>query len=93
MSKADRRIHFRFKDPKTTTLRFVLKRGETESAVTALVVDESHTGLACVYVGEAVDADTEIFWQETKHIKTPCKVMRCENLYRGVFLLALQFVS
>lgn len=93
MSTIDRRAHLRYRDPKTTAQRFLIKDGETEKAITGLIANESHNGLACVYIGSAIEAASEIVWQETKHIQTRCKVLRCEKLYRGVFLLALQIVD
>jgi hypothetical protein len=92
MSNVERRARLRYRDPNTPTLRFVIKEGDTEMSIKALMVNESHSGLACVYIGQGIEVGKEIFWQETKHIQTPCRVMRCETLYRDVFLLAVQLV-
>jgi hypothetical protein len=90
MSDADRRTHLRYRDPESTTLHFLIKDGERERPVTGLVVNESHRGLACVYVGPALPVNTAIVWQETASIGTCCTVLRCEELYTDVFLLALR---
>ena len=71
---------------------FLIREGESERPLTGLTVNESYGGLACVYVGSALDVGREILWQETEGISTPCKVMRCQQLYADVHLLALQIV-
>lgn len=90
MSDVDRRTHLRYRDPDSTTLHFLFKDGEHQRPVTGLIVNESHRGLACVYVGPALAVSTEIVWQETESIGTRCTVLRCEKLYTDVFLLALR---
>lgn len=93
MSNANRRARLRYKDPNSTTLRFLIKDGVAEKPVTGLVVNQSHTSLACVFVGNAFEVDSEIVWQETEDISTPCKVIRCQKLNTNVFLFALQIVG
>jgi len=61
--------------------------------ITGLVVNESYKGLSCVYVGPAIEVNSEIVWQENVKISTPCKVTRCRKLDTHVFLLALQIVG
>jgi len=46
-----------------------------------------------VYVGPAIEVNSEILWEETEGIRTPCKVMRCQNLCTDVFLMALEIAG
>ncbi len=93
MTERDRRDHLRYRDPETTALRLLVQDGDAKLAVTGLMVDESYSGLACVYVGAALEVGREIIWQETDEVATPCRVMRCENLHPRVQLLALQILA
>ena len=93
MSNPDRRAHLRYRDPTNLTLRLSITDGETETPLPGLMVNESYTGLACVYVGPAIEVNSEILWEETEGIRTPCKVMRCQNLCTDVFLMALEIAG
>lgn len=93
MNGAERRAHPRYRDPYSTTLRLLIKDGVVEKPVTGLLVNESYTGLSCVYVGQALEAKSKIIWQETEDISTPCKVIRCQKLDTDIFLLALRIVD
>ena len=93
MRDSDRRAHLRYRDPESTTVRLLVTEGEAEEQITGLMVNESRGGLACVYVGPAIELNSQVVWQETETIGTCCKVVRCQNLYADVFLLALQFVG
>ena len=93
MSNAERRRHLRYKDPDSATLLFLIRDGESERPLTGLTVNESYAGLACVYVGPALEVGREILWRETGEISTPCKVMRCQQLHADVHLLGLQIVG
>lgn len=74
-------------------MRLYITDGEAEKPITGLMVNESHGGLACVYVGAAVELNSQVVWQETANIRTSCRVVRCQTLYADVFLLALQIVG
>jgi hypothetical protein len=74
-------------------LRLSIKDGETETPLAGLMVNESYTGFACVYVGRAIEVNSEILWEEAEDIRTPCKVMRCQNLCTDVFLMALEIAG
>lgn len=93
MRDSDRRAHLRYRDPESTTVCLLVTAGEAEEAITGLMVNESRGGLACVYVGPAIELNSQVVWQETETIRTCCNVVRCQNLYADVFLLALQFVG
>jgi hypothetical protein len=93
MNQAERRRHLRHKDPESVTVRLLIGEGESERPLTGLTVDESHGGLACVFVGPAIEVGLEILWQETEGISTSCKVMRCQQLHPGVHLIALQILG
>lgn len=93
MRDDDRRRHFRYRDPINATLHFLIRERESERALTALTVDESHAGLSCVYVGPALDVGREILWQETEGIRTLCRVMRCQQLHPDVHLIALRILG
>jgi hypothetical protein len=71
-------------------VRLLIMDGEAETPVTGLIVNESYKGIACVYVGPATAVNSEVTWEETEGVRTLCKVMRCQNLYTNVFLLALE---
>ncbi|MGE5155642.1 MAG: hypothetical protein ACM3ST_16730 [Bdellovibrio bacteriovorus] len=93
MSNEERRRHLRYPDPGNGVLRFLILDGESEKALTGLPINESHRGLACVYVGPALEVGREIVWRETEAISTPCRVIRCEPLHAEVHLLALQIMD
>lgn len=93
MSDSDRRAYLRYRDPESTTVRLQIRDGESERPVIALLMNESHHGLACVYVGPVLEIGDEVAWQETEVLRTPCKVVRCEELYRDVYLLGLQIAG
>jgi hypothetical protein len=93
MSNVERRKHLRYQDPSGGTLHFLIRDGAAEKALTGLTINESHAGLACVYVGPALEVGREIVWRETEAISTPCRVMRCQQLYPDVQLLALQILG
>lgn len=93
MSEADRRAHFRYRDPESTTVRLTVKQAGADRPLTALLVNESYSGLACVYVGAPLDVDSELIWRETPDIGTPCRVTRCESLCQDVYLLGLQIAG
>lgn len=93
MSDADRRAHLRYRDPDSTTVRLTVEQGAVERPLTALLVNESYSGLACVYVGAPLEVDSELLWRETRDISTPCRVTRCEALHTDVYLLGLQILG
>ena len=93
MSNANRRTHLRYRDPCNPTLHLRVGDGKVDKPLTGLIVNESKTGLSCVYVGGPLEVNSEIVWQETLHIGTPCKVVRCRKLDTDVFLLGLQIVG
>lgn len=93
-SGANRRAHLRYRDPDTqvVNLSFVDESGESRT-IKALVANESFTGMACVYVGEApfLKGD-EIKWLETPNIQTPLLVVRCFPIEEDVYYLALKII-
>lgn len=93
-SGANRRAHLRYRDPDTQVvdLAFVDESGESRT-LKALVANESFTGMACVYVGEApfLKGD-EIKWLETSNIHTPLLVVRCIPIEEDVYYLALKII-
>lgn len=93
MGHAERRRHLRYRDPDSATVLFLIRDGASERPLTGLTINESYAGLACVYVGPALDLGHEILWRETADIMTPCRVMRCQELQKDVHLLALQIVG
>lgn len=93
MNNKERRGHLRYKDPESGTLRLSIQGGESDRPFTALMLNESSTGLACVYVGSTIEPGSALLWQETEEIRTPCTVVRCERLYDGVNLLALSIAG
>jgi hypothetical protein len=90
MSDQDKRSHLRYRDPEGGALRLLVRDGDSESTLRALMVNESYAGLACVYVGSALAVGRELLWQETELVRTSCTVVCCEPLYTDVYLLALQ---
>ena len=70
-----------------------MQDGESDRPLTALMLNESRNGLACVYVGSTIEPGSTLLWQETEEIATPCTVMRCERLHDGVHLLALSIAG
>lgn len=93
MNSKERRGHLRYKDPESGTLRLSMQDGESDRPLTALMLNESLNGLACVYVGPTIEPGSTLLWQETEEIATPCTVMRCERLHDGVYLLALSIAG
>ena len=93
MNNKERRGHLRYKDPESGTLRLTIQDSESGRPLTALMLNESRTGLACVYVGSTIEPGSALLWHETEEIRTPCTVTRCERLHDGVYLLALSITG
>ncbi len=93
MSDADRRAYLRYRVPEGGTVTLLIADGESERPIIGLLMNESHQGLACVYVGPALEIEEEVIWQEAEILRTPCEVIRCEELYRDVYLLGLQITG
>ena len=93
MSDENRRAHLRYRDPDSTIVRLLIQDREEEITLTGLIVNESYAGLACVYVGPALEVDREVIWREAREIDTPCKVLRCKKLDGNIFLLAMRIVE
>lgn len=93
MNSKERRGHLRYRDPESGTLRLSIPGGGSDRRLEALMVNESRTGLACVYVGSTIEPGSELLWHETEEIRTACTVMRCERLRDGVYLLALSIAG
>ena len=92
---ANKRRHVRYRNEESTVihLQFSADNGR-EVQVTALIVNESHSGMACVYVGsESVSRGQIIQWNETANIRTPLKTIRCKQLDEDVYLLALEIAN
>lgn len=92
MHDPERRGHLRYRDPNAKLVRLLIG-DEPPTPVTALPLNESHTGLACVYVGPPLEVDGEVLWEETEGVRTTCRITRCKALYKDVHLLALQIVT
>jgi len=87
----NRRSHTRFRDPDSTHVRLSVKQMDGQDLeFLALIHDESHRGMACVYIGNPLEVGQEILWLETDRIKTPCEVRRCTELGDDVYRVALQ---
>lgn len=86
----ERRGHIRYRDSMEVVVRVLRGEGDSTELVTGLMVNESHTGLALVFVGPPVEVGSRMRWQETEGVETPCKVMRCRRLEGDVHLLALR---
>lgn len=92
---ANRRRHVRYRDEESTVIQLEFESLNGKSTrVTALIVNESHSGFACVYVGsEPIQKGKVIHWNETSKIKTPLKVIRCKLLQEDTYSLALELVD
>ena len=92
---ANKRRHVRYRNEESTVIHLELgvKNGR-QMQVTALIVNESHSGMACVYVGsEGVEKGQIIQWKETANISTPMRTIRCQQLGDDVYLLALELIG
>lgn len=92
MKHDDRRKFLRFKDPDrgSITLSYTDEQ-KVDVFFTALIVNESLNGMACVFVGkEPIRSQVRVVWHETETIRSPCKVVRCRELEEDVYFLALR---
>ncbi|MBF0197423.1 MAG: hypothetical protein HQL32_06920 [Planctomycetes bacterium] len=94
-SESNRRVHLRYRDPETAMVKFYHKDKSGEKVeYLGLVVNESYSGMAVIYVGPKAIAENEtVQWVETEQIHTPCTVVRCKELDMDVYSLALTFSS
>ena len=93
-SGANRRAHLRYRDPETQIINLTYDDESGKNRVIkALVANESYSGMACVYVGDApfLKGD-QIKWIETKNIQTPFFVVRCFPIDEDVYYLALKIL-
>ncbi|PCJ56532.1 MAG: hypothetical protein COA79_18405 [Planctomycetota bacterium] len=65
----------------------------SDSIISAIIVNESFTGIGCVYVGEPLKPGQNIFWNESEKIKTKCEIIRCEELKEEVFFIAFEIIK
>lgn len=94
VSAVNRRRYLRFKETESSTLTLTIEKDNEESLFTALILDESMNGIACVYVGpHSFTTGDELTWKETEEINTGCKVIRCKELMPDVHFMALELVS
>lgn len=92
-SGANRRSHLRYRDPDSKVLNlFTIDEADgSKRPFIGLIVNESFTGMACVYVGEKeLNKAEELFWEETDQIHTKLQVIRCYELTEDVYYLALK---
>jgi len=89
----NKRAHVRFRDPESATVKLSYSRADGEIVVTALILDESYRGMACVYVGELLQVGQMVYWLETGQIKTKCIVRRSKILDPGVCLVAIELTD
>ena len=91
-SDKNRRNHLRYRDPNTQVLNLIFKdESGKKKDLKTLVANESFTGMACVYVGDAPFLkDDEILWVETSKIHTPLQVIRCFPIEENIYYLALK---
>lgn len=94
MAEADnnRRRHVRYRNETTTVLNLEFEtKSNNVQQVSALVVNESHSGFCCVYVGtEPVAKGQIVIWRETPRITTNLEVIRCTNVAEDVYTVALE---
>lgn len=81
----------RYHNAEDDVIKFSYIEGDSEIIANALIVNESHSGIACVYVGNPLNQGSSITWLESKEIKTACEVIRCEELKDNVFFLAFEY--
>lgn len=92
---ANQRKHLRFRDKKQQKVDlYYFDRLKQKIPLLALIVNESLSGFACVYVGEGpVVKSTLLYWQETSKILTLCEVIRCNKIEENVYLMAVSIVK
>jgi hypothetical protein len=88
----NRRAHLRYRDPESTVMDFYTNKNNPEgSGFKAIVINESFTGLAVVYVGDRkIRKGSKVYWKETSTIHTACTVIRNATLEEDVYSLALK---
>lgn len=95
ISPSNKRAHLRYRDPDSTVIKLYRKGKHNEKdAFVGLIVNESFTGLACVYVGGSdFKKGDELYWEETDQIHTLVHVVRCYPLEEDIFYLALHIAQ
>ena len=89
--KAGGRRHFRYTDRDYNNVKvFYHTLNSKKIFFNALVINESYSGIACVFIGnQPFKKDQDIFWQETKKLTIQCRVARCRKIEKGVYFLGL----
>ncbi len=88
---SNKRNHIRFLDLDRSVVDIILPLSNGEECLQkGLLIDESLSGMSLVYIGEPLDLNKQVIWQESKYIQTPCEVIRCHQLDAKVFSLALR---
>jgi len=84
-----RNIRYYPHEPKAIQLYYYDHGKKVE--VPALVVDESHKGMAVLMVGHHFfPKKSPVYWQETKNISSHWTVIHCRELDERIYRLALE---
>lgn len=70
----------------------VSREGE-EKLVPALIVNESHQGMACVLVGPVPAKDETFFFQETEHIRSAMVMRHHQEIDKGIQRLGFELTG
>lgn len=91
MSNVNQRKHIRYKHPEPApVVQFTVSCRADTYKQNALVEDESHGGLGCIYIGEALDKGITIEVKEDHSVSTRYEVARCVKLDKNVFRIGLK---
>ena len=88
MSKVKRKM--RYHNSEDDVIKISFDKGKTKK--NAIIINESHTGVACVYVGDLIAVGDSVTWVESDNILTDCKTVRCEEMKEKVVFLAFEIL-
>lgn len=87
------RKHIRYTDVNSTTsveLSWKNEGAGSLTCITALVENESHGGLGCIYLGDPIPPGTLLMLKEAPNLETLYTVVRCVELDANVHRIGLQ---
>lgn len=90
----NKRKYLRFNEekPQIINLKFEHPTLKSKGFMPAIVMDQNHTSIACVFCYHDFDNTiTELEWKESEKITTPCKVIRIDYLDTAVYKIIFTF--
>lgn len=90
-STANSRRHLRYRHPGQQIYRLVIEEdGGRQEHLNALVIDESHSGFACVIVGPPAGPNVRFYHQENEKVRTSIELRHQRQLAEDVQFLGFE---